>query len=52
MGYFDDNFEEVVAEIYEADQAAAAQGEAEALAQEEADAAADAANEESQRDSK
>ncbi len=42
MGYFDDHFEEIVMEMYEADLAAEAAEAAEAEAQERADAAADA----------
>jgi len=41
MGYFDDNFEEIVAEQYEADQAAEAEEAAEDEAQAQADAEAD-----------
>lgn len=44
MGYFDDHFEEIVAEQYEADQAAEAEEAAEAEAQAEADAEADGAS--------
>ena len=44
MGYFDDHFEEIIAEQYEADQAAEAEEAAEAEAQEEVDAEADGAS--------
>jgi hypothetical protein len=44
MGYFDDHFEEIAAEQYEADQAAEAEEAAEAEAQAEADAEADGAS--------
>ena len=41
MGYLDDHFEEIVAEQYEADQAAEAEEAAEAEAQEQADSEAE-----------
>jgi maltose-binding protein MalE len=41
MGYFDDHFEEIAAEQYEADQAAEEAEAAEAEAQEQADAEAE-----------
>jgi hypothetical protein len=44
MGYFDDNFKEIIAEQYEADQATEAEEAVEAEAQEEVDAEADGAS--------